>query len=165
MKKILASVLACMMILSLAACGRNSDSNENNTNQSNSTKEARAEGKMITMNITIENTTFTAALEDNDTAKAFASQLPLTVDMSELNGNEKYSNLSSNLRANTALSTGTLNEGDLMLYGNNTLVLFYKTFNTSYSYVKLGHINDTTGLAKALGSGSVRVTFSVLKLP
>lgn len=81
-----------------------------------STKEATTEGKMITMNITIENTTLTATLENNDTAKAFVSQLPLTVDMSELNG-------------------------------NNTLVLFYKTFNTSYSYVKLGHINHTTGLA------------------
>lgn len=162
MKKILASVLAFMMILSLAACGRNSDSNESNASQSNSTNEVNTEGKMVTINITIENTTFTATLEDNDTAKAFVSHLPLTVDMSELNGNEKYSNLSSNLRADTASSPGTINEGDLMLYGNNTLVLFYKSFNTSYSYVRLGHINDTTGLTKALGSGSVRVTFSVL---
>jgi hypothetical protein len=48
-----------------------------------------------------------------------------------------------------------------MLYGNNCLVLFYKTFNTSYSYVKLGQINDTAGLEEALGSGGARATFSI----
>lgn len=48
-----------------------------------------------------------------------------------------------------------------MLYGNNCLVLFYNTFNTSYSYVKLGHIDNTTDLNKAVGLGSVKVTFSI----
>ena len=57
---------------------------------------------------------------------------------------------------------GTINEGDLMLYGDNCLVLFYKTFNTSYSYVKLGHIDNTVGFTKAIGSDSVKVTFSVV---
>lgn len=134
---------------------------EQNTTQTDSTKEATTERKMITMNITVGSTTFTATLEDNDTAKAFVKQLPLTLDMSELNGNEKYDYLSSNLRADTPSRPGRIKEGDLMLYGNNCLVLFYETFNTSYSYVKLGYINDTTGLAKAIGSGSVRVTFSI----
>lgn len=115
---------------------------------------------MITMNIKGGSSTFTATLEDNNTAKAFIKQLPLTVDMSELNGNEKYNYLSNNLRADTSSCPGRINEGDLMLYGNNCLVLFYKTFNTSYSYVKLGHINNTSGLAEALGSGSAKVTFS-----
>lgn len=117
--------------------------------------------KMITINIIVGNKTFTATLEDNDTAKVLVKQLPLTADMSELNGNEKYNNLSGNLRADTSTCPGRINEGDLMLYGNNCLVLFYKTFSTSYSYVKLGHIDNTTGLTEALGSGSVKVTFSI----
>lgn len=115
----------------------------------------------INVDIIIGNTTFTATLENNDTARAFTAQLPLTMDMSELNGDEKFYNLSDNLRADRSVNPGTIREGDLMLYGDNVLVLFYKTFSTSYSYVKLGRINDTTGLAEAVGSGSVQITFSV----
>jgi len=143
------------------AVSTNKSIDEQNKSQTNSTKEAAPVKKMMTMNITVGDTRFTATLEDNETAKAFVKQLPLTVDMSELNGNEKYNYLSSNLSADTSSCPGNINEGDLMLYGNNCLVLFYKTFNTSYSYVKLGHIDNTTGLAKAIGSGNVKVTFSV----
>lgn len=143
-----------------SAVSKNNPTDEHNKSQTNSTKEMKTVKKMITMNITVGNKTFTATLEDNDTAKALVKQLPLTVDMSELNGNEKYNYLSSNLRADTSSCPGRINEGDLMLYGNSCLVLFYKTFNTSYSYVKLGHIDNTTGLTDAIGSGSVTVTFS-----
>lgn len=136
---------------------------EQNKKQTDTTKEVTTEKKMNTMNITIGSTTFTATLEANNTTKAFMAQLPLTVNMSELNGNEKFSNISGNLRADMSSCPETINLGDIMLYGNNCIVLFYKTFNTSYSYVKLGHIADPTGLAKAVGSGSVQVTFSIGK--
>lgn len=140
---------------------KNDSTNRNDKSQGDSKKEAIPVKKMIDMDITVGNATFKATLEDNETSKAFVKQLPLTVDMSELNGNEKYNYLSSNLSADTASNPGKINEGDLMLYGNNCLVLFYKTFNTSYSYVKIGHIDNTTGLNKAVGSGSVKVTFSI----
>jgi hypothetical protein len=144
-----------------SAASKNNSTDEHNKSQTDSAKEAATAKKMSTMNITVGNAVFTATLEDNDTAKALVKQLPLTVDMSELNSNEKYNYLSSNLREDKSSCPGRINEGDLMLYGSNCLVLFYRTFNTSYSYVKLGHIDNTTGLVKALGSGSVKVTFSV----
>ncbi len=112
------------------------------------------------MKIKIGNRTFAALLYDNETATAFKSLLPMTVNMVELNRNEKYVDLSRDLPTN-ASSPGTIQTGNLMLYGSNTLVLFYKTFSTSYSYTKLGRIDDATGLADAIGSGNVTVTFEL----
>ena len=109
------------------------------------------------MKIKIGSQTFTATLYDNATANAFKSMLPMTVSMVELNGNEKYIDLSSDLPTN-ASNPRTIQTGDLILYGSNTLVLFYKTFSTSYSYTRLGRIDEVTGLADAVGSGNVTVT-------
>lgn len=110
------------------------------------------------MKIKIGSQTFTATLYDNATANAFKSMLPMTVSMVELNGNEKYIDLSSDLPTN-ASNPRTIQTGDLMLYGSNTLVLFYKTFSTSYGYTRLGRIDNVTGLSDAVGSGNVTVTF------
>ena len=110
------------------------------------------------INIIIGSKTFTATLADSETGEAFAALLPLTVTMNELNGNEKYHYLSSSLPT-AAYQPGTIHAGDLMLYGNNCVVLFYETFNTSYSYTRLGAIDNPSGLAEALGVGNVSVRF------
>ncbi len=112
------------------------------------------------MKIKIGTNTFTATLYDNATAKAFKALLPMTVNMSELNGNEKYFDLAASLPTN-ASNPGTIQNGDLMLYGSRTLVLFYKSFSTSYTYTRLGRIQDTSGLAAAVGSGNITVTFEL----
>src|SRR5436190_8210797 len=65
---------------------------------------------------------FAVTLTDNAAARAFAAQLPLTLDMSELNGNEKHADLPKPLPAN-ASRPGTIRNGDLMLYGADTLVV------------------------------------------
>ena len=111
----------------------------------------------VTIKIKVNSQIFTATLLDNTTAKAFKELLPMTIQMTELNGNEKYYDLSKSLPTNAA-NPGSIKNGDLMLYGSKTLVLFYKTFPTSYSYTKLGSIDDTAGLQKALGAGNVSVT-------
>src|SRR5690606_27407777 len=108
--------------------------------------------------INIRSQTFKATLLDNNSSKAFKEMLPLTINMIELNANEKYYDLQNSLPTNSS-NPGTIKNGDLMLYGSKTLVLFYKTFSTSYSYTKLGSVDDVTGLASALGSGNVTVTF------
>ena len=112
-------------------------------------------GKMV---VKIGTSRFTATLYDNPAAKTFKSLLPLIVTMIELNENEKYNDLRSNLPTNDH-KPGTIQTGDLMIYGSSTLVLFYKTFRTSYSYTKLGRIDDVTKLGEAVGSGNVTVTF------
>jgi cyclophilin-like protein len=46
-----------------------------------------------------------------------------------------------------------------MLYRPSTLVLFYKSFSTTYSYTKIGKVDEPAGLEAALGSDNVVVTF------
>jgi hypothetical protein len=112
------------------------------------------------LKITVGTNTFTATLYSNATVTAFKSRLPMTINMRELNGNEKYFDLPDNLPVN-ASNPGTIQTGDLMLYGSNTLVLFYKSFSTPYSYTQLGRIDNTSGLTAALGTGNVTVKFEL----
>jgi hypothetical protein len=116
------------------------------------------------MRIKIGSSNFVATLDDNPTATAFKARLPLTVDMQELNGNEKLYRLPDKFPTK-ASDPGTIKNGDLMIYGANTLVLFYKSFPTSYSYTRLGRIDDPAGLAAAVGSGNVVVTFELVGKP
>ena len=48
-----------------------------------------------------------------------------------------------------------------MLYGDSCLVVFYKSFDTSYTYTKIGRMDDTSGLSDTLGTGGVTVTFEM----
>lgn len=114
----------------------------------------------VKIKIIVNAQTFTVTLLDNNSAKAFKEMLPLTINMIELNGNEKYYDLQKRLPTNSS-NPKTISNGDLMLYGADTLVLFYKTFSTSYSYTKLGEVDDATGLASALGPRDTRVTFEL----
>ncbi|HEU4790828.1 MAG TPA: cyclophilin-like fold protein [Flavobacterium sp.] len=131
------------------------DKNDNNINTENNND--MTSGKI---KIKVNSQTFTATLLDNNSTKAFKQMLPLIINMIELNSNEKYYDLAGGLPTNS-VNSGAIKNGDLMLYGSKTLVLFYKTFSTSYSYTKLGRIDDVTGLASALGSGNVTVTFEL----
>ena len=101
---------------------------------------------------------FAVTLADTDAARAFVARLPMTLDMNDLNNNEKKFDLPRNLPANPSRA-GTIRNGDLMLWGDNTVVVFYKTFNSAYSYTRLGQVNDPTGLVQVLGRGSVQVQF------
>ena len=110
--------------------------------------------------VTAGGQNFSATLEDSETVRALVQLLPLTLDMSELNGNEKYFYLDQSLPTDSK-NPGQIRAGNLMLYGDRCLVLFYESFSTIYSYTRLGSINDPSGLAQAVGSGSAAVTFAV----
>ena len=139
-----------MIAMQLNACSKDENPEQADTRDTSSNTN--------TMKITIGSSVFTAVLYKNPSATAFKARLPLTINMTELNGNEKYYDFPSALPT-TASVGGNIKAGDLMLYGSNVLVLFYKNFNTSYSYTKLGYVDNPTGLAQALGAGNVIVKF------
>lgn len=111
------------------------------------------------VNLRINNKEYKLILYDNDTARDFLRMLPLTITMNDLNSNEKYYNLSKSLTTKSERA-GSIKRGDFMLYGNNCLVLFYESFSTSYSYTRIGYIENTDGLKDSLGRGSIEITFS-----
>jgi hypothetical protein len=125
-----------------------------------SSERGRNEPVGRTMKLKIGSKTFTATLEDNPAVAKLRELLPLTVDMSELNGNEKLFRLPAPLPTDAA-DPGTIRAGDLMLWQSDTLVLFYETFETTYRYTRLGRLDDPAGLAAAVGAGGVRVTFEL----
>lgn len=144
---LISSLLSIILLISVF-CDKKSPANMN-TNT-----------KISKMTIKIGSKTFEATLYDNETATAFKAMLPLTLKMTELNDNEKYADLANKLPTHS-LNPKAIQNGDLMIYGSKTLVLFYKTFSTPYSYTKLGRVTDTTGLADALGDEDVTVSFEL----
>jgi hypothetical protein len=122
------------------------------------TASARTEAEPQKMKITAGKRVFTVTLENSDTAAAFVALLPLTSAMHDVNRNEKAYDLAAHLPSADA-KPGIIRTGDLMLWSSRTVVVFYKSFSTPYSYTRLGRIDDPAGLAEALGAGDVTVKF------
>lgn len=113
------------------------------------------------LEIAVGGRVFTAELEDNAAADALISLLPAAFDMQELNGNEKYRRIPDFQFPVDPSVPDEIRTGDLYLYQDNCIVLFYETFATSYQYTPLGRILDPEGLAEAVGSGDVTVEMSL----
>ena len=124
--------------------GENSDKNEVNKIMENVTN----------INVIINSKKYNATIENNETAKKFISRLPQEFSMKELNGNEKYIYMDNSLPTNST-NPKHIESGDIMLYGDDCLVIFYKSFDTKYSYTKIGHIDNLPDL----GNDNVIVKF------
>ncbi|MBO7132396.1 hypothetical protein J6V85_04065 [Candidatus Saccharibacteria bacterium] len=127
-----------------------------NLNQETSiTDNEEEEDKMAKIYVKINNEKFEINLEENSTTSALTKLLPLDITMDDLNKNEKYVYLEDSLPTNT-YSPNHIKAGDVMLFGDNCLVIFYKSFDTSYSYSKIGHIDNLP----ELGEGSILIKLS-----
>ena len=164
-QKRLHAILTMLSVMSLlvgsGACAKDRSIVAGTTDTQNNVSDS---SKGTKMKIKIGTKVFDATLFDNPTADAFKTMLPLTVEMGEFNGNEKDHKFSKNFPTDES-NPKTISSGDLMIWGSNTLVLFYKSFPTSYSYTKLGKIDDTSGLEAAVGKGDVTVTFDLDRSP
>jgi hypothetical protein len=134
--------LSCFICVQLFAC-------RNKNREMASSPDNILNADSMKLKITVGTNFFTATLYNNATVTAFQSRLPMTINMSELNGNEKYFDLPNNLPAN-ASNRSVIQTGD-----------FYQSFSTSYSYTRLAGVDNPSGLAAALGSGTITVKFEV----
>ena len=142
MKKLL--LITIILLLIITGCSK-----QNKTNKDNNYNE-----EINRMKVIINSKEYIANLEGNDTTKAFIKTLPQEYNMEELNNNEKYVYLDFSLPTNSS-NPKRINCGDIMLFGNNCLVIFYKSFDTSYSYTKIGHIDNLSNL----GNDNITVKF------
>ncbi|MCC8101976.1 MAG: hypothetical protein LIP11_06845 [Clostridiales bacterium] len=112
------------------------------------------------MKVQIGDSVFTATLEENEAVNALVEMMeeaPVVIEMSVYSGFEKVGSLGTSLPTDN--SQTTIQMGDIVLYNSNQIVIFYGS--NSWSYTRLGHIDDLTGWKEALGSGDVTVTFSL----
>ena len=112
------------------------------------------------MNIQIGNAHFTATLEDNAAVHELREMMrekPVTINMDDYSGFEKVGSLGRSLTTDNHQTTTTA--GDIVLYNGNQIVMFYGS--NSWSYTRIGRIDDLSGWEKALGSGSITAVFSI----
>ena len=173
MKPVLTMLLSAVLSVLFAACGVDGaegvngadgvgsegvDGSDVGSAAGGETENEDEKDSDMKITIRVGGAEFAATLDDTSAGRAFARMLPLTLDMTELNGNEKYHYLSQSL-PESAVRCETIFCGDLMLYGSSCVVLFYKTFASGYSYTRLGRVDNPDGLSEALGRGNIEVTF------
>ena len=110
--------------------------------------------------ITIKNKEYEAVLYDNSTVRELIKNFPISITMSDLYENEKYYNFSKSFSTSSE-NVANINKGDIMLFGDNCLVIFYKSFSTRYKYTKLGYIKNLEDLENSLGKGDISITFDI----
>ncbi len=110
------------------------------------------------MKVIINRKEFEAELAATKAAEEFKALLPLTFEMEDMNGNEKCRYLSKKLTEDSK-AAGRVEKGDIMLYGRSCIVIFYKSFDTTYSYTRIGRIINPEELEKAAGRWDAEVTF------
>ena len=106
--------------------------------------------------VKINNVDYLIEFKETETANQIQAKIPFTVKMTNLNGNEIYYRFGESFTTNQK-SVDTMYLGDIYLYQSDCLVLFYKTFTTSYQYTEIGKLKNTTGLDSNIGSGNVEV--------
>lgn len=82
---------------------------------------------------------FKASLVDTQAAREFSSMLPFSLNMGDLHNNEKHALLPKSILTDEHYPK-RIHNGDHMLWGNRTIVISYKDFDTSYGYTRIGHI-------------------------
>lgn len=115
---------------------------------------------IMKMQVKIGEKTFTATLEQNAAVRELTEMMreaPVTIEMHDYSGFEKVGPLGRSLP--TENSRTVTEAGDIVLYNGDQIVMFYGS--NTWSYTRLGRIDDLTGWEEALGSGDITAVFSL----
>lgn len=114
------------------------------------------------INIKINGNIYQIDVYDNKTAKEVIEYLPDHLVMEDLHNNEKYASLNKGFPTDLE-KVKKIHKGDVMLYGSDTLVIFYKDFETTCSYTPIGRMIELGNLEEVVGSGKIEVQFEIKK--
>ncbi|MCH5270945.1 MAG: hypothetical protein J1E83_09375 [Lachnospiraceae bacterium] len=123
-------------------------------------EEETGEQAEMKMNVQIGDYNFTATLENNTAVEELLDMMKegsVIIQMDDYSGFEKVGSLGRSLTTDNHQTTTSA--GDIVLYNGNNIVMFYGS--NSWSYTRIGKIDDLTDWKKALGSGSITVIFSL----
>ena len=160
-------ILYIVILLLFAACSSDAASSvkptqpESQTSKSSANSSAQTEA-LVKLKIYVNDTTFTATLEENSSAKAFAeflAQGDLTLDMRDYGSFEKVADLPRSFpRNDKQIDTDA---GDIILYQGNSITIYYD--KNSWNFTRLARIDNVNKkrLQQILGKGNVKATFSV----
>ena len=165
MKKLFAFIATLLLF---AACSSDAASSvkptqpESQTSKSSASSTSKVGEAPVKLKIHVNDTTFTATLEENSSAKAFAeflAQGDMTLDMHDYGSFEKVADLPRSFpRNDTQIDTDA---GDIILYQGNSITIYYD--KNSWNFTRLARIDNVNKkrLQQILGKGNVKATFSV----
>ena len=161
-------ILYIVILLLFAACSSDAASSvkptqpESQTSKSSASSTSKVGEAPVKLKIHVNDTTFTATLEENSSAKAFAeflAQGDLTLDMHDYGSFEKVADLPRSFpRNDKQIDTDA---GDVILYQGNSITIYYD--KNSWNFTRLARIDSVNKkrLQQILGKGNVKATFSV----
>ncbi|MDN5710685.1 MAG: hypothetical protein L0G95_14670 [Planococcus sp. (in: firmicutes)] len=163
MKKITFSLSIIVVILGLSACDASEtdereepNAEEQSSNDNNQERDEAEMANLLALELQIGDEVFSAQLYESETTESLLELLPLTIDMEDLHGNEKFFYLSERLPTDPE-SPEHINAGDIMLYGDDCLVFFYDKLSTSHQYTRLGYIENVERFTQAVGEGDITI--------
>ena len=161
-------ILYIVILLLFAACSSDAASSvkptqpETQTPKSSASSTSKVGEAPVKLKIHVNDTTFTATLEENSSAKAFAeflTQGDMTLDMHDYGSFEKVADLPRSFpRNDKQIDTDA---GDIILYQGNSITIYYD--KNSWNFTRLARIDNVNKkrLQQILGKGNVKATFSV----
>ena len=155
-------LIALFFLVACSDAASHSSQPEAQTPKSSASSTSKAGEALVKLKIHVNDTTFTATLEENSSAKAFAEFLmqgDMTLDMHDYGSFEKVADLPRSFpRNDKQIDTDA---GDIILYQGNSITIYYD--KNSWNFTRLARIDNVNKkrLQQILGKGNLKATFSV----